>query len=156
MRAMSDNYLTVIPTDPYWQPGEDAAERAAAVLSRMLPDDDARRGLETQWHDSVEVVFCGANLRRISCPYCGAECTPGWWGEAVSEQYSEGFSTLMVTVPCCDGETSLNELVYDWPMGFARFRIEVLYPNRAWLSDEEMASLSDALGHPLRQILIHI
>ncbi|MGW2235466.1 hypothetical protein [Streptomyces sp. NPDC001759] len=33
---MSDNYLTVIPTDPYWQPGRDAADRAAAALSRML------------------------------------------------------------------------------------------------------------------------
>ncbi|EKX63330.1 hypothetical protein Sipo8835_25475 [Streptomyces ipomoeae] len=109
---MSDNYLTVIPTDPYWQPGRDAADRAAAVLSGMLPDDDARLGLDAQWHDSVEVVWCGA-------------------------------------------ETSLNELVYDWPMGFARFRIEVLYPNRGWLTDEELAAVADALGHPLRQVLIH-
>lgn len=29
----------------------------------------------------------------------------------------------------------------------------MLYPNRSWLSDEELASLMDALGHPLRQIL---
>ncbi|WP_326632753.1 MULTISPECIES: hypothetical protein [unclassified Streptomyces] len=153
---MSDNYLTVIPTDPYWRPSKDAADRAAAVLSGMLPDDDARHGLEAKWHDSVEVVFCGANLEKISCPRCRAESTPGWWGEAVSERYNEGFSTLMVTVPCCDAETSLNELVYDWPMGFAQFRIEVLYPNRAWLTDEELASLANTLGHPLRQILIHI
>ncbi|MFJ4206645.1 hypothetical protein ACIP2Y_44590 [Streptomyces sviceus] len=153
---MSDDYLTVIPTDPYWRPSKDAADRAAAVLSGMLPDDDARRGLEAKWHDSVEVVACGANLEKISCPHCGAELTPDWWVEAVSEHYDEGFSTLMVTVPCCDAETSLNELVYDWPMGFARFRIEVLYPNRAWLTDEELACLADALGHSLRQVLIHI
>ncbi|MCX4972376.1 hypothetical protein [Streptomyces sp. NBC_00620] len=152
---MSGNYLTVIPTDPHWQPSRDAADRAAAVLSGMLPDD-SRRGLEAKWHDSVEVVDCGANLEKISCLRCGAELTPGWWGEAVSERYDEGFSTLMVTVPCCDAETSLNGLVYDWPMGFARFRIEVLYPNRAWLTDEELASVTDVLGHPLRQILIHI
>ncbi|MFD8692993.1 hypothetical protein [Streptomyces sp. NPDC059651] len=153
---MSDNYLTMIPTDPYWQPGEDAADRAAAALSHMLPDDDARRGLEAKWHDSVEVVWCGANLERISCPHCGTECAPGWWAEAVSERYDEGFPTLVVTVPCCDVETSLSGLVYDWPMGFARFRIEVLYPNRAWLTDEELATLADALGHPLRQILVHM
>ncbi|MFJ9721715.1 hypothetical protein ACIRP3_03115 [Streptomyces sp. NPDC101209] len=153
---MSDNYLTVIPTDPYWQPGRDAAERASAALSRMLPDDDARRGLEATWQDSVEVVWCGANLKRILCPRCAAECDPGWWAEAVSQRYDEGFAALVVTVPCCDVETSLNDLVYDWPMGFARFRIEVLYPNRSWLTDEELATLVDALGHPLRQILIHI
>ncbi|SED65626.1 hypothetical protein [Streptomyces sp. Ag109_O5-10] len=103
---MSDNYLTVIPADPYWQPTQDVADRAAAVLSTMLPDDGARRGLEAQWHDSVEVVFCGANLEKISCPHCGAECAPGWWGEAVSQRYDEGFTTLMVTVPCCGTEAS--------------------------------------------------
>ncbi|MGW6619491.1 hypothetical protein ACWGA0_39335 [Streptomyces erythrochromogenes] len=153
---MSDDYLTVIPTDPYWQPSTEAGDRAAAALARMLPDDEARRGLQAQWHESVEVVYCGANLRTISCPHCGAECVSGWWGEAVSERYDEGFRTLMTRVPCCDVETSLNDLVYDWPMGFARFRIEVLYPDRAWLTDEELAELADTLGHPLRQILIHI
>ncbi|MER5446476.1 zinc ribbon domain-containing protein [Streptomyces sp. NPDC002764] len=153
---MSDNYLTVIPADPYWLPGRDAADRAAAALSRMLPDDDARRGLEAKWHDGVEVVWCGSNLKRILCPHCGAECAPGWWAEAVSRRYDADFATLVVTVACCDVETSLNDLVYDWPMGFARFRIEVLYPNRSWLTDEELATLTDALGHPLRQILIHI
>ena len=153
---MSDNCLTVIPTDPYWQPSQDAADRAAAVLSAMLPDDGARRGMDVMCHDSVEVVVCGANLEKISCPHCGAECASAWWGEAVSERHSEGFSTLVVTVPCCDAETLLNELVYDWPVGFARFRIEVLHPNRAWLTDEELASVTDALGHPLRQILVHL
>ncbi|MFF3504966.1 hypothetical protein [Streptomyces sp. NPDC003247] len=123
---MGDNRLTVIPTDPYWRPGRDAADRAAAVLCGMLPDDDARRGLDATWHDSVEVVPCGADLEEISCPRCGAEPTPGWWGQAVTERYDTGFSTLRVTVPCCGAVTSLNDLVYDWPMGFARFRIEVL------------------------------
>ncbi|KUJ35856.1 hypothetical protein ADL25_35140 [Streptomyces sp. NRRL F-5122] len=76
--------------------------------------------------------------------------------EAVSARCDEGFSTLLVAVPCCEVQTSLNDLVYDWPMGFARFRIEVLYPNRAWLTGEELARVADALGHPVRQILIHI
>ncbi|MFJ4833817.1 hypothetical protein ACIP79_28490 [Streptomyces sp. NPDC088747] len=78
---MSDNYLTVIPTDPYWQPSKDAADRAAAVLSGMLPDDDAHHGLEAKWHDSVEVVFRGAHLEKIFCPRCGAAFPPSWWGK---------------------------------------------------------------------------
>jgi len=154
---MSDNYLTVIPTDPYWQPGREAADRAAVVLAGMLPDDDARRGMDVQWHDAVEMVHCYANLEKISCPLCDATLGTGdWWGNAVSDSYDSGFSRLTVTVPCCGGEMSLNELAYDWPMGFAKFRIEVLYPNRGWLTDEELAAVTDALGHPLRQILIHI
>lgn len=88
---MSDNYLTVIPTDPYWRPSKDAADRAAAVLSGMLPDDDARHGLEAKWHDSVEVVFCGANLEKISCPRCRAEFTPGWWGRPSRSATTKAF-----------------------------------------------------------------
>lgn len=152
---MSDDYLIVIPTDPYWQPSRSAADRAAAVLSGTLPNDIARRGMEVEWHDSIEVVDCGANLMTISCRYCGADI-PSWFGTAVSERRSDGFSSLMVTVPCCNAGTSLNDLAFDWPMGFAKFAITVLYPNRAWLSETELNSVADALGHPLRQILRHI
>ncbi|MBL1105162.1 hypothetical protein JK361_11260 [Streptomyces sp. 5-8] len=60
---MSDNCLTVIPPDPYWQPAREAADRAVAVLSGMLPDADTRRGLEALWHDTVEMVFRGSNLK---------------------------------------------------------------------------------------------
>lgn len=88
---MSGNYLTVIPTDPYWRPSKDAADRAAAVLSGMLPDDDARHGLEAKWHDSVEVVYCGANLEKISCPRCRAEFTPGWWGRPSRSATTKAF-----------------------------------------------------------------
>ncbi|WP_189314490.1 hypothetical protein [Streptomyces brasiliensis] len=153
---MSDNFLTVIPADPYWQPGQAQADHAAAMLSGMLPDDDARRGMEATWCENVEVVHCGTNLDKISCSGCAADLgTSDWWGETVSARHRDGFPTLLITTPCCGAETSLNELVYDWPMGFARFRIEVLYPNRGWLTDEELTSVAGALGHPLRQILAH-
>ena len=128
---MSDNCLTVIPADPHRQPDRVAADRAAAALSALLPDADAdaRRGLAAQWHDTVEVVHRGANLKTIRCPHCGAD-SDGRWGEAVQECYDEGFATLPVPVPCRRTETSLDDLVHDWPMGFASFRIEVLHPNR--------------------------
>ncbi|MFD8914324.1 hypothetical protein [Streptomyces sp. NPDC059575] len=152
---MSDDYLTVIPTDPHWQPSRDAGERAAAVMSGMIPGE-ARRGLEGQWHDTVEVVFCGFRFGGILCPHCGAELTANWWADAVSARYEEDFRTLVATVPCCGVGTSLNDLVYDWPTGFARFRIEALDPERSWLTDEELAAVAGALGHPLRQILVHV
>lgn len=41
------------------------------------------------------------------------------------------------------------------PMGFARFGIGSLHPNRAWLTPEEPTRVANALGHPLRQILTH-
>ncbi|WP_369383226.1 hypothetical protein [Streptomyces sp. cg36] len=152
---MSDTYLTVIPTDPLWQPGKEAGDRAMAALSGMLPDSDARLGLVNQWHDGVELILCGSNLEKISCPHCGAQCATGWWTDLVSERYDQGFVRLMAALPCCGVDTSLNDLVYDWPMGFARFRIEVMYPGRSWLTAEELSRLADTLGHRVRQILSH-
>ncbi|MEV0471119.1 hypothetical protein [Streptomyces prunicolor] len=46
---MSDNYLTLIPTAPYWQPGRAAAHHAKAAPSALLPDADARRGPTARW-----------------------------------------------------------------------------------------------------------
>jgi hypothetical protein len=153
---MSDDWLIVIPGDPYWQPERAAADRAAAALAGML-SEQGRRGLEALWHDTVEVVHCFANLEGVSCPLCGADLYTGsWLGEAITERFEDGFATLDVTVPCCGAGISLNDLVYDWPMGFARFRLEVLYPDRAWLTDGELTEIADALGHPVRQILAHL
>lgn len=155
MNPVSDNYLTVIPTDPWWQPAEEAAERAAAVVTGLLPDRDGLGEEEVKWHDTVQVVDCGQNLERIRCPGCGAELSGQWWGQEVTLRYEEGFATLSTTPPCCGAETSLNDLVYDWPCGFARFEIDVLYPDRGWLSEEEVGRIAEALGHPVRQILSH-
>ncbi|WP_158853775.1 hypothetical protein [Streptomyces sp. NRRL F-5650] len=64
-----------------------------------------------------------------------------------------GLTTLGTAPPYCGAETSLNDLVYDWPCGFARFEIDVLYPERGWLDGRELARVAEALGHPVRQIL---
>jgi len=100
------------------------------------------------------VVHRGANLKTIHCPHGGAD-SDGRWGEAVQERYDEGFATLPVPVPCRRTETPLDDLAHDWPMGFASFRIEVLHPNRGWLTEDEPASVTTAFGHPPRQILAH-
>ncbi|MGV9279094.1 hypothetical protein [Streptomyces sp. NPDC003730] len=155
---MSDDYLTVIPTDPWWQPAKEAADRAAAVVAGLLPDRDWTVAPEVKWHRTARFVVCGTNLERILCPRCGTDlyATAGeWFGRAVTDRYDEGFATLLTTPPCCGAETSLNDLVYDWPCGFARFEIEVLYPERGWLGEEEVARVAEALGHPVRQILSH-
>ncbi|MFW6692168.1 hypothetical protein [Streptomyces sp. MAR4 CNX-425] len=47
---MSDDVLSVIPTDPRWQPAE----------------------IDVTWHDTLTVVDCGQNLQKIGCPHCGA------------------------------------------------------------------------------------
>ncbi|MCQ9181141.1 hypothetical protein KMT30_19260 [Streptomyces sp. IBSBF 2953] len=155
---MSDNVLSVIPTDPRWQPDEAAADRAAALLIRLVPEDDA--GLDTEidveWYDAVMAVDCGEHLERIGCPRCGAAVSDLWYGDLLEAHCDDGFVTLDVEVPCCGAATSLDALEYDRPCGFARFEIAAWNPDREPLDDGELADLGKALGHPVRQILARI
>jgi hypothetical protein len=69
----------------------------------------------------------------------------------------DALDRLEVLLPCCGQTSSLNDLMYDWPMGFARFEITVL--NGTWdryeLDQDELDRLGALLGHPVRQILDH-
>lgn len=42
---------------------------------------------------------------------------------------SNDFNDLSITTPCCHQTTSLNELEYIWPAGFAKYVIEIRNPN---------------------------
>lgn len=155
---VSDDVLSVIPTDPHWQPEPAAAERAASLaedLALGLPDGvDVE--IDVTWHDALTVVDCGQNLQKIRCPQCGASIDTGWWADLLEAHCDDGFVTLAVVVPCCGAATSLNALEYDWPCGFARFEIAIWNPERAWFSDEELTAIGDALGHPVQQVRAHI
>lgn len=58
-----------------------------------------------------------------------------------------------MAVPCRGATCSLDDLDYRGPTGFARFRLQVLYPERH-LAAEELAQLEDILGSYLRQVWI--
>jgi hypothetical protein len=68
--------------------------------------------------------------------------------------YKDDFKDLTVTVPCCGAKTSLNELMYVWPAGFALFSIEVYNPGKE-ISDEELDCLERILGTTVKMIWAH-
>ncbi|MFJ9771450.1 hypothetical protein ACIRVF_09410 [Kitasatospora sp. NPDC101157] len=152
---MSDDVLSVIPTDPSWQPEPVAAARARAVLAELLGEDEDAE-LEVTWHERTAAVDCGENLERIGCPHCGGSITLGWWGALLEEHAEDGFATLAVTAPCCGAATTLDALEYDWPCGFARFELEVWNPAQPWFTEAQLAAVGAALGHPVRQIRAHL
>jgi hypothetical protein len=47
-------------------------------------------------------------------------------------------------------------LNYDWPQGFARFRIEAKNPNLAKLPEETLHQFEEILGCKTRIILCHL
>ena len=64
--------------------------------------------------------------------------------------------SLDVTTPCCGTATSLNELDYDFPVGFGRFVLEALNPNAEGLDAAALRRLEAAAETPLRQIWTHL
>ncbi|HEX6686628.1 MAG TPA: hypothetical protein VF062_27900 [Candidatus Limnocylindrales bacterium] len=150
---MSDFVLSVIPTDPRWQPDREAGDRMAAMLRRLAPEADI---FDVDWHERITVVDCGDNLERITCPLCRGPIDPYWYGDLLEEHDAGRFDDLRVVVPCCGGQTSLDALDYDWAVGFARFEVAVW--NALWepLDAATLESLGRTLGHPVRQILAHI
>ncbi|WP_225099717.1 hypothetical protein [Streptomyces sp. CoH27] len=162
---MSESVLSVIPTDPHWQPATEPGQRAAALVLELVsgaPDDphadpDAVE-LDVGWHEAITAVDCGSNLVGIGCPRCGGPIDPDWYRdllEAYAEQ-GDGLPTLDITTPCCTTDTSLDRLDYDWPCGFARFEIAAWNPQRFLLTPEELIAVGRILGHPVRQILARI
>jgi hypothetical protein len=105
---MSDDVLSVIPTDPYWQPDPAAGARAAAIVESLAPGAPmaVEVDIDVTWHDAPALVGCGQNLERIRCPLCGAEIDTGWWGDLMDVHDEDGFTTLAVEVPCCAAATS--------------------------------------------------
>lgn len=155
---MSEDVLSVIPTDPYWQPDQAAADRTAALVAEWEPGTrDGDVDVDVSWHEGLGVVDCGQNLERITCPDCRTSIDIEWWAGLLQAHCEDGFTTLDVRVPCCGSSTSLDRLDYDWPCGFARFEIAIWNPGRRiWFSDQELTALGAALGHPVRQIRAHI
>jgi hypothetical protein len=66
-----------------------------------------------------------------------------------------GFTDLAVVVPCCSAATSLNDLRYHWPMGFAQWELIAFGPGRTQLTDTEVCESEQAVGHRLRQVWTH-
>ncbi|MGW2644761.1 hypothetical protein ACWC2T_07540 [Streptomyces sp. NPDC001393] len=159
---MSENVLSVISTDPHWQPPPDAGNHAAALVLELVsastdgteadPDDVE---LDVDRHDAIAADDGGQNLMRIGCPHCGASVDREWCADLL-EKHKALLPTLDITTPCCTTETSLDRLDYDWPCGFARFEIAAWNPRRHLLTPEELTTAGRVPGHPVRQILARI
>jgi hypothetical protein len=150
---VSDDWLQLIPLAPAHVPDAAVAERARVRFAAMVGPADEVLVTVT---DTVAFIDSGANHERIGCPACGMQLDEGWWVRALDTAGESGFTDLHVTVPCCRRRLSLNDLVYDWPAGFARFVLEAMNPAVDDLGIEELEELSALLDTPLRVIRTHI
>jgi len=148
---MSDNYLRLIPSSPEFVPDKNAIDKAILLLKEDFPAPDMVR---IQISASPRFIDQGANWKRVVCPCCNKTLDPGWWQNSMDNAFVNEFQNLVVKVPCCGIETTLNDLIYDWPAGFAQFLIEVRNPGMD-VADARIDQLETVLGSPLKKIWAH-
>src|SRR5262249_13741059 len=60
--------------------------------------------------------------------FCERELDKEWFGKAMDRAYEKKNWDLTIKLPCCGKGSSLNDLKYEWPAGFARFVLEARNP----------------------------
>lgn len=168
---MSDNALALVPTDPRFVPPTEKHEGAKRALRRFAPDSEQ---ITATAFEEIHLVHPYENLERIRCPRCSNELSLEWWQEVIDEVALEkpagptrdgtlvnlgvvtAIASLDTTTPCCGVRVSLEDLEYEFPVGFGMFVLEALNPNIEGLSGEALAEVERELGTPLRQIWTHL
>ena len=150
---MSDNILTLIPVSPEYVPVESARAAADELLRSMVLAADE---VSSEVSDQVQFFDAGSNFESVSCPVCHAELSTDWWGEAMDSAFQHQPPRLEVVLPCCATTTSLNDLAYSWPQGFARYSLAARNPNIRELSPAQTAHLATVIGAEIRPIWSHI
>lgn len=152
---MSENWLQIIPSSPDYVPTASQRGAALALMRELAPGAEDIMAVLT---DDIAFIDAGANFTDVRCPRCGTTLDiTGWWQSEVSRCSDDGsFSRLATVTPCCNKETTLNDLVYVWPQGFSRWRVRVTGPGRSVLEPNELDALAAAVGHEIREIWTHI
>ena len=149
---MSDDWMIVLPADPLAIATKARAETALVLLKKLRP-----KAQDPELHLSETPHFfdCGGNFENVFCPFCAADITARW-SDAMDKWWnSEDRRSLAVKTPCCGRTTSLNDLDYVLPQGFACTAIKLMNGGPD-LEPEEREQVEAALGLSVRIIWSHI
>jgi hypothetical protein len=146
---MSETWLRIIPIDPNYVPDAARQGKAVQLFQSLVSEAD---DIHVRITEMVQFIDQGTNFERVVCHNCHAEISTGWWQHAMDTAHEEHFSNLDIITPCCHTTMSLNDLDYEWPAGFARFRLEAMNPNIASLPQEWIDRMAPMLGCPHRII----
>ena len=149
---MSQHFITLIPADPEFVPEPPRVAEAKRVLAEFLPGAREIAAIVTE---EIQFVDQGENFESVRCPACGVELETRWWQAAMDDSYQSKFRKMDVTTPCCSLPSTLNDLDYRFPAGFARFQLRASDPRQKETSPEQIQQLEQILGTRLRQIWTH-
>lgn len=147
---MSTECLYVIPASPKFVPTADVRELALEAFKGMMPGAES---VDVVVHSDISFIDSGVQLEQVSCNLCGSELDQIWWGDAMNAAYKTAFSDLRIQLPCCDVTSTLNDLHYRMPSGFARFLLKAQGKRvGAQLPVDKMRGLETILNTPLKQV----
>lgn len=146
---MSDHFLVVIPADPK----ADLPETADA-LRKALADIAGTEESRIKDYGKLQFIDCGENFESIHCPSCRQLITTETWHDWMDSDWhgEEGFHLHRHNAPCCDAEITLNDLIYEWPQGFARWFVGARNEGRGPLTPDEISKLEAVAGIALKGI----
>lgn len=148
--TMSTEFLCIIPVDPKYVPNTHGQESALAAFTKMLPMAES---VDAVVHKEIRFIDAGMRFEMVSCPLCGSELDQIWWGDAMDAAQRNAFENLAVRLPCCDAASTLDNLTYRMPSGFARFSLQAREPKLGrYLTVDKLQTLESILGTPLKQI----
>jgi hypothetical protein len=160
---MSENSLRFAAIQPEATAGADELERAAESVRAAFPRAAAINVAE--W-DSIRFIDNGANLEAVRCPSCSADLlADDVWSDTMSRSHATAFEERTFVVPCCGETHPLEGLVYNWPVAFGRFHIDVREPDSPAFTpgrpdtpfeSDLLESLHQALGTRVTTVWQHI
>lgn len=97
----------------------------------------------------------GSNFESVSCHICKQELDTDYWVEFMDKAGESEFTKLDIYLPCYNLTSSLNELDYNFPAGFARSAIKILNPNKYQIINKYIKEFEDKLGMKLKVVTAH-
>lgn len=134
-----------VPCDPHFTPGTIGISAAGLYLKQAVPNATQ---VEAMARDGIDVFFPGDNLTACSCPSCKSEIPAGVWQTILGADYDEasGFMLLRQQMPCCGDRLAVNELVFDWPVAFGKFALQITNPQFDTSNQDEARRLAKDLS----------
>lgn len=145
---MADNITKIIPVKYDYVADEEQIQAALMYIKGIV--SDCQIGAEV--FETTQFVDCGGELEVIKCPDCGEDISFDWWGEVMETAAEKEFSDLSVKLPCCGGDSSLNDLKYYLPCGYAKMEITIANSEQKF-SEKELINIGELLGEKVRIIL---
>lgn len=148
---MSEHVVSFIPADPEFVPA--AAAQAAAITFMQQAWQLTLAEVCAETDDGITFRDCGEHFASVHCPHCHRALALEQWQGLMDSDFSEtsGFRLSLISMSCCGQPSTLNQLHYQWPMGFSRFVLRC--GDRAGeVGADVLAQLESLLGCSLRVI----